>query len=242
MLIDRPAARLGRRADGFAVVAGAPGSFRRGHDPLAFEATGEPERYDAVVATVPNDVFVRLLDEDLTAAIGDDYLGRLAGIEYHTALCLLLELDRRFSPFYWTNIADPELPFVGLVEHTNFVEPERYDGRRFLYVANYLAPGDPLLDLDAEALLERYTPGLRKVNPSFDRSWVKERWLHREPAAQPIVTVGYRERIPPLQTGVPHLVLANTTQIYPEDRGTNYAVRLGGDAAEALLSRRLNSV
>ena len=242
VLIDRPAARLGRRADGFAVVAGAPGSFRRGHDPLAFEATGEPERYDAVVATVPNDVFVRLLDDDLTAAIGDDYLGRLAGIEYHTALCLLLELDRRFSPFYWTNIADPELPFVGLVEHTNFVEPERYDGRRFLYVANYLAPGDPLLDLDADALLERYTPGLRKVNPSFDRSWVKERWLHREPAAQPIVTVGYRERIPPLQTGVPHLVLANTTQIYPEDRGTNYAVRLGGDAAEALLSRRLNSV
>ena len=119
---------------------------------------------------MPNDVFVRLLDDDLAAAIGDDYLGRLDGIEYHTALCLLLELDRRFSPFYWTNIADPELPFVGLVEHTNFVEPERYDGRRFLYVANYLAPGDPLLDLDADALLERYTPGLRKVNPGFDRS------------------------------------------------------------------------
>ena len=71
---------------------------------------------------------------------------------------------------------------------------------------------------------------------------MRERWLHREPAAQPIVTVGYREGIPPLQTGVPQLVLANTTQIYPEDRGTNYAVRLGGDAAEALLSRRLNNV
>ncbi len=56
------------------------------------------------------------------------------------------------------------------------------------------------------------------------------------------MTVGYRERIPPLQTGVPHLILANTTQIYPEDRGTNYAVRLGGEAAEALLSRRLNNV
>ena len=136
----------------------------------------------------------------------------------------------------------PSCPFVGLVEHTNFVEPERYDGRRFLYVANYLAPGDELLELDADALLERYTPGLRKVNPEFERSWVRERWLHREPAAQPIVTVGYREGIPPLQTGVPHLVLANTTQIYPEDRGTNYAVRLGGDAAGALLSRDLKSV
>jgi protoporphyrinogen oxidase len=111
-----------------------------------------------------------------------------------------------------------------------------------MYIANYLAPGHALLELDADALLEHYTPGLRKVNPGFERSWVKQRWLHREPAAQPIVTVGYPERIPPLQTGVPHLVLANTTQIYPEDRGTNYAVRLGGDAAEALLSRDLNSV
>jgi protoporphyrinogen oxidase len=242
VLIDRPAQRLARTPLGFELTAGASGSFRRGHDPGAFEPDGPPEHYDAVVATVPNDVFIQLLDPALRDAIGPEYLGRLERIEYHSALCLLLELDRRFSPYYWTNVADPELPFVGLVEHTNFVEPERYDGRRFLYVANYLAPGDELLGLDADALLERYTPGLRKVNPGFDRSWVKERWLHREPAAQPIVTVGYPERIPPLQTGVEHLVLANTTQIYPEDRGTNYAVRLGGDAAGALLSRRLNNV
>jgi protoporphyrinogen oxidase len=237
VLIDRPAARIAQRPDGFDVTAGAPGSFRRGHDPQAFEPAGT-ETYDAVVATVPNDVFERMLDLPLPAP----YLERMRSIEYHTALCLLLELDRRFSPYYWTNIADPALPFVGLVEHTNFVEPERYDGRRFLYVANYLAPGDPLLELDPEQLIERYTPGLRKVNPGFDRSWIKQRWLHREPAAQPIVTVGYPDRIPPLQTGVPHLILANTTQIYPEDRGTNYAVRLGGEAAESLLSRRLNNV
>ena len=61
-------------------------------------------------------------------------------------------------------------------------------------------------------------------------------WLHREPAAQPIVTVGYHERIPPLQTPIPGLVLANTTQVYPEDRGTNYAVRLGEEAARAVLA------
>jgi protoporphyrinogen oxidase len=238
VLIDRPATKLAQRADGFDVTAGAAGSFRRGYDPRAFDTAGEPERYDAVVATVPNDVFAELLDPALADAIGPEYLGRLETIEYHTALCLLLELDRQFSPYYWTNIADPELPFVGLVEHTNFVEPERYDGRRFLYIANYLAPGDPLLELDADELLDRYTPGLHRVNSGFDRSWVKERWLHREPAAQPIVTVGYPERIPPLQTGVPYLILANTTQIYPEDRGTNYAVRLGGEAAEALITSR----
>jgi protoporphyrinogen oxidase len=152
-----------------------------------------------------------------------------------TALCLLLELDRRFHDFYWTNVADSNLPFIGLIEHTNFVEPERYAGRRFVYVANYVGADDPLLALGADELIDRYTDGLRRVNPDFSRDWVLNRWLHREPAAQPIVTAGYVDRMPPLDTGVPGLVLANTTQIYPEDRGTNYSVRLGGDAAEALL-------
>jgi protoporphyrinogen oxidase len=219
VLIDRPAVRVTRDLE---VAYGAPGSFRAGHDPRGFEPAGA-ERYDRVLATVPNDVFARLTDLPEPS------------IEYFAALCLLLELDRRFSPYYWTNVADRELPFVGLVEHTNFVEPERYDGRRFLYVANYLEHGHELLSLDADALLDRYLPGLQRVNPGFDRSWVRNAWLHREPAAQPIVTVGYHERIPPLETSVRGLVLANTTQVYPEDRGTNYAVRLGEEAARAVL-------
>jgi len=236
VLLDRPAARLARAGGGFDVRAGAPGSFRRGHDPRAFEPAGEPERYDAVLATVPNDVFAALLDPALAAEVGEGYLGRLAAIEYHAALCLLLELDRRFSPFYWTNVADRRLPFVGLIEQTNLVESARYGGRRYLYVANYLARGHELLELDADALLERYAAGLRAVNPAFEPAWIRARWLFREPAAQPIVTVGYRRRIPPLRTGAAGLLLANTTQIYPEDRGTNYAVREGERAACALTS------
>jgi protoporphyrinogen oxidase len=239
VLIDRPAARLAHDGDGFLVTPGAADSFRRGLDPRGFEpAAGEPERYDAVVATVPGDVFERLLDPGLAEALGEPYLERVRAIEYQTALCLLLELDRPLGRFYWTNVADRELPFIGVIEHTNFVEPERYGGRRFVYVANYLAPGDPLLSLGPDELIAEYEPGLRRINPGFSRDWVVERWLHREPAAQPVVTTGYVRRIPPLDTGVPGLVLANTTQIYPEDRGTNYSVRLGADAVEALLGQR----
>jgi protoporphyrinogen oxidase len=236
VLIDRPAARLARDGNGgFVIEAGAADSFRTGHDPRRYQRAAEPpQRYDAVVATVPNDVFTATLDPALAGALSPGYLERLDSIDYHTALCLLLEIDRQFSPFYWTNIADAELPFVGLIEQTNFIEPERYGGRRFLYVANYLAPGDSLLKLDADQLIEHYTAGLRRVNPGFDRSWVRERWLFREPAGQPIVTVGYPQRMPPLDTGVPGLVLANTTQIYPEDRGTNYSVRLADQAMAAL--------
>ena len=241
VMIDRPARRLARHDGGFLVAPGAPDAFRTGHDPRRFASGGDAERYDAVIATVPSDIFTQLLDGDLAQAIGPDYLGRLGSIEYHTALCLLLELDRQFTPFYWTNIADDELPFVGLIEHTNFIEPARYGGRRFLYVANYLEAGHEMLGLDIEQLLDLYEPGLRKVNPAFSRDWIKERWLFREAAAQPIVTLGYRERMPPLDTGVPGLILANTTQIYPEDRGTNYAVRLADQAVEALMRSSASS-
>jgi len=230
VLSDRPAARLSRAGDRFRVHPGPPGSFRAGHDPHGF-AADEGEEYDRVLATVPSDVFAALLDPELSGGVGEGYLRRAASIEYYAALCLLLELDRPFSPYYWTNVADRALPFVGLIEQTNLVPPERYGGRRFLYVANYLPHGHELLGLDPDALLDRYSAGLRAVNPGFVRAWVRRLWRHVEPAAQPLVTVGYAARIPPLRTPARGLFLANTTQVYPEDRGTNYAVRLGEQAA-----------
>jgi protoporphyrinogen oxidase len=232
VLVNRPAARVEAADGGFLVHGAAADSFRRGHDPRAFAADGEPERYDAVLSTLPNDIMLQLCGNLLPL----DYAAKLHGVDYYAALCLLLEVRDQVSPFYWTNVADPDLPFLGLIEHTNFVEPERYDGRRFVYVANYLPQDHELLGLTLDEVLERYVPGLQRINPAFSRDWIVNAWLFQEPAAQPIVTLGYRERIPPLQTGVPGLVLANTTQVYPEDRGTNYAVRIGEEAAQALMT------
>ena len=168
VLIDRPAARIARAR------RAAARSRRRGRlvpqrpRPARLRARAASRgAYDAVVATVPSDVFARLLDAELAAAVGADYLERLRAAEYQTALCLLLELDRQFSPYYWTNIADPRLPFIGLVEHTNFIEPERYDGRRFLYVANYVAPGDPLLGARRRCAARRLRAGAAPRQPGL---------------------------------------------------------------------------
>jgi len=236
VLIDRPAAQVSREGGSFTVVPGAPASWRRGHDPASFEH-GEGERYDMVLATVPSDVFRDLLHPDLAGDLGAEYMSKVDAVEYQSALCLLLELDEQYSPTYWTNIADPSLPFVGLIEQTNLIDPSAYGGRRLLYVANYVSADDPILELDGDGVLDLYEPGLRKVSPGWDRQLVRKVWRFVEPAAQPTVTLGYPERIPPMQTPVPGLVLANTTQIYPEDRGTNYSVRLGEQAAELALSQ-----
>ncbi|MDQ3571654.1 MAG: NAD(P)/FAD-dependent oxidoreductase [Actinomycetota bacterium] len=237
VMIDRPAAALGRDPDGkLHVVPAASGSFRRGHDPRGFERAGEPERYDAVIATVPSDVFERLLDPGLAADVGDAYLERTRSIEYFAALCLLLELDRRFHPYYWTNIADSDLGFIGLIEQTNLLPAERYDGRRFLYVANYLPRDHELLTKEMEELIEFYEPGLRMVTPEFSREWIKQSWMFREPAGQPVVLPNFRDRMPAYRAGVEGLYLANTTQVYPEDRGTNYAVREAEEVVAQLLT------
>ena len=85
----------------------------------------------------------------------------------------------------------PSMPFVGLIEQSEPRRPERYGGRRFLYVANYIAPGRPAAATSTPTSCStRYEPGLRRVNPDFDRSWIRQRWLFREPDAQPIVTAG----------------------------------------------------
>jgi protoporphyrinogen oxidase len=237
VLTDRPAARLAHDAEGFQLRAGAPESFRAGHDPSRFASPGEAERYDAVIATVGNSIFEGLLEPGLCDQLAPGYLERLRSVDYHAALCLTLELDRELMPCYWTSVVDRQVPFIGLIEQTKLVPAERYGGRRFVYVANYVGQDDPMLAMSADELLTHYEPGLRQAHPGFSRGWVRNVWLHREPHAQHIVTVGYRQRMPPLATGVPGLILANTTQVYPEDRGTNYAVRLGEEAAAAVSER-----
>src|SRR5690606_27432688 len=81
--------------------------------------------------------------------------------------------------------------------------------------------------MTVEELMDLYEPWIKRINPAFDRSWVRDQWVFRDRAGQPVVRVGYHEIITPHRTPIDGLYLANTTQIYPEDRGQNYSLRLG---------------
>ena len=149
---------------------------------------------------------------------------------YRAAVVLLLELRRPYSAVYWLNVADDAVPFLGVVEHTNLVPAERYPAR-YAYLSNYVAPDDPLIRLDTEGLVAHYVAALRAMNPAFREDDIMRRWSFREDAAQPVPRLGTRHRILPRRTPRRGVWLANTTQIYPEDRGTNYSVRLGREVA-----------
>ena len=195
-------------------------------------AGGEPQArdYDAVIATTPSFVFTRLVPP-----LPDEYQRKLTGVTYLAAVLVVLVLDRPLSPMYWLNIADRSIPFVGAIEQTNFVSPSLYGGGHVVYLSNYPSTQSPIYTMSAEELLEHYLPHLRKINPAFDRSWIVEYLHHRVDAAQPIIGTNYSSRIPDPRTPIKGLYLANTTQIYPEDRGTNYSVRLGQQVADMVL-------
>ncbi|MBI4321281.1 MAG: NAD(P)/FAD-dependent oxidoreductase [Chloroflexi bacterium] len=185
-------------------------------------ATARYVACDRIIATVPSFVFPRLVP-----VMPDTYADKLRRIRYQTAVCVVLELSRPLSHIYWLNISDESIPFVGLIEHTNFIPPEKYGGRHIAYLSNYVPSSDPLASLSDEALLDLYLPPLTKVNPEFKRGWITRVRVQRDPAGQPVVTTSYAENIPEHRTPISGLYLANTTQIYPEDRGMNYSVRLG---------------
>ena len=182
----------------------------------------EPRAYDAVLLTAPSYAVPSLVPK-----LPDDYLGKLTDKIYLAAVLVILVLDRPLSPHYWTYIGDRTIPFLGIIEHTNFIPAEQYGGGHIVYLTNYLERDSRLYGMSAEELFREYLPHLVRINPAFDESWVKEYHHHKVDAAQPIVTQGYAETIPDHRTPISGLWLANTTQIYPEDRGTNYSVRMG---------------
>ena len=190
----------------------------------------ETRRYDAVLATTPSYLLPRLV-EGLPA----DYLEMLTDKVYLSAVLLVMVLDRPLSPHYWMYVGDRSMPFLGVIEHTNFIPAEHYGGGHILYLTNYLDRADRLYQMDGAELYAEYLPHLRRINPAFDESWVREYHHHKVDAAQPIVTRDYSTRIPSHRTPIPGLYLANTTQIYPEDRGTNYSVRMGREVARMMM-------
>ncbi|HEU4793666.1 MAG TPA: FAD-dependent oxidoreductase, partial [Nitrolancea sp.] len=230
VLIDRLAEAI--KEQGGTLRPGVPieGIERRGDGWAVRTESGDETLVDAIVATVPSPVLLRLFP-----SLPHYYRDKLTGAVYQAAVTVLLQSSRALSDIYWLNIGDPSVPFTGIIEHTNFIGPEHYQGSHLIYVSKYVDQDHPYLTMPDDQVFAEYISHLTKINPTFDRSWVERYWVFRERAAQPIIGLNYSARIPDHRTPLPGLYLANTSQIYPEDRGTNYSVRIGNVVAELVM-------
>jgi protoporphyrinogen oxidase len=154
-------------------------------------------------------------------------LARLNDIAYLGNVCLVLELDRSLSSTYWLNVNDASFPFVGVIEHTNFEGPEHYGGRHIVYLSKYLPHTDPLYQMSGDEFFAFALPYLQAMFPKLERSWILAHHVWRARWSQPVVGKHYSRLIPASEGPRPGLHLCSMAQIYPEDRGTNYAIREG---------------
>ena len=173
------------------------------------------------------------------------YVISLERIQYIGNVCLVLELDRPLSKTYWLNVNDPSFPFVGVIEHTNFERTATYGGSHIVYLSKYLPHTDALYSMSADELLDYSLPYLQKMFPKLERNWIQHHHLWRARWSQPVVEKHYSRLIPTENGPKDGLYICSMAQIYPEDRGTNYAIRAGRSVglrlAEATLSGKRSS-
>jgi protoporphyrinogen oxidase len=91
-----------------------------------------------------------------------------------------------------------------------------------------------------EAFFEYAIPYIQRMFPNFNKDWVLDYHVWKEAYSQPLVTKHYSKIIPDFKTPLNGVYINTMAQIYPEDRGTNYAVREGKLMAERFLNKELD--
>jgi protoporphyrinogen oxidase len=185
---------------------------------------GEEVPFDRCIFTGPSSAFAKLLPADESS---NDYAAKLRSIEYLGAVCLIFTSDQDLGDIYWVNVNEPGAPFLVLIQHTNFIDKKFYAGKHVYYIGAYLPPDGHRFALSDEELVNLWFGYLPKLYPQFDAKRVEEKFIFRFRAGQHIVDTEYEAKIPDYQTPLPGVFLANFSQVFPEDRGTNFAVREG---------------
>lgn len=210
-------------------------SIQSGENGSVLVATqGTIHRYHACVFTGSNRALGALLPRtpDL-----DVYRENLGKIKYLGAICLVFETDQKLGEHYWININEEDSPFIVFIRHTRLIPAERYNGREVYYLGAYVRQDGRRFSLDQPTLEKEWFTYLKQLFPEFEPSRIGSKHLFRFRDAQHVVTSTYTEDIPSRNTPLENLMLANFTQIFPEDRGTNYAVREGIKVAKDLLNK-----
>lgn len=156
-------------------------------------------------------------------------------VEYLGTVNVILQLKGKFLPqdIYWLNMIIPNTPMLAIVEHTNLIDKSHYANQHLVYLAKYLPHDHKFMTIADNDILKEYTPLLNRINPSWKKNLITFT-VHRAKFTQPVMPVNYSQFLPDFTTDNSNVFSASMQQVYPWDRGTNFAVELGQKLANCI--------
>jgi len=207
-------------------------SLKTTHNKVEIKVNGQVFKFDSVLSTLPSNVFAKIIKEDNKKV--KEYLTKLESINYIGAVLNVFSYPESLSKYYWHNINDTTFPFLVFIEHTNLVDKSNYNNNSIYYIGTYVPHDHKYFNMEESEIKEEWYSYLKKIFPKFDSAKIIENNVFKFKYAQHIVDTDYENKIPEYKTPLRGVYLSNFSQIYPEDRGTNYAVREGNKVAQLM--------
>ncbi len=181
---------------------------------------------DFVISTTPTP-YVPAMIPDLP----EDWKDRYRAIHNIGVICVIFKLKRPVTPHFWVNVSVPDLTIPGVIELSNL---RKGMSNNIVYVPYYMPITNKKFSWGDDCLLEEAFGCLQLLNPDLTRDDVVATKVARLKHGQPICEPGFAAKIPPVQTPIEGLQIADTCFYYPEDRGVAESVRLGRSMARAI--------
>jgi protoporphyrinogen oxidase len=181
---------------------------------------------DFVISTTPTPYVA-----DMVPDLPEDWKQRYRAIQNIGVICVVFKLRRQVTPHFWVNISVPDLTIPGVVELTNL---RKEIGSSIVYIPYYMPVTNEKFFWPDERLLAEGFGCLLRLNPSLVPDDILATRVARLRFGQPVCEPGFASRIPPVQTPIEGLQIADTCFYYPEDRGIAESVRLGRAMASSI--------
>ncbi|WP_078864190.1 NAD(P)/FAD-dependent oxidoreductase [Streptomyces sp. AcH 505] len=197
----------------------------RGGRVTAVETVGKEYAADAVISTVPIPLVNNLVPD-----LPQDWKDKYAAIRNIGVVCLLFKLRKSVTPHFWLNIVANDIDIPGLIEFSNL----RPVGETVVYVPYYMPISQPKWAWTDQQFIDEAFTYIKRVNPGICDGDLIVAKVGRLRYAQPICEPNFADKLPPVQTPIGGLQVADTCYYYPEDRGIAESIRLGRRMAEGV--------
>jgi len=191
------------------------------------------QQFDNVAITLVPPVAAKLCP-----ALNSNERERCSSVEYQGIICASLLLDTPLTPYYITNIADASVPFTAVIEMTALVDRSEFRGRSLVYLPKYMPIEDVRRAASDAEIEDLFLGALQRMHPAFSRKTVRTFKISRVPYVFPVPTIGYSDRLPPIETSVPGVFLASSAHIVNGTLNVNETVKLANSVSRTVLQPR----